>query len=116
MAGWLVYAATYAGFVWAGAAWQAWALFILYGLYFGLTESAEKALIADLAPAHLRGSAFGLYHLMLGVGALPASLLFGWIWQSRGDAVAFGLGASLALAASLLLIGLPVRRVAEISR
>jgi len=113
VAGWGVYGATYAGFVWADAAWQAWALFILYGLYFGLTESAEKALIADLAPSNLRGSAFGLYHLMLGIGALPASLLFGWIWQSWGDAAAFGMGAGLAFAAGLLLIGLPLRRAAE---
>ena len=108
--GWIIYALTYAGFAIADSTWQAWALFMVYGLYFGLTEGAEKALIADLAPAHLRGSAFGLYHLMIGIGALPASLLFGWVWQSFGDAAAFGMGASLALAAGLLLMRLPVRR------
>ncbi|MBI3994626.1 MAG: MFS transporter [Nitrospirae bacterium] len=101
--GWMVYALTYAGFAIADAAWQAWALFAVYGLYFGLTEGAEKALIADLAPAHLRGSAFGLYHLMIGIGALPASLLFGWVWQVYGDAAAFSMGAFLALTAALLL-------------
>lgn len=108
--GWIIYALTYAGFAIADAAWQAWALFMIYGLYFGLTEGAEKALIADFAPARLRGSAFGLYHLMIGIGALPASLLFGWVWQAHGDAAAFGIGASLALAAGLLLMRLPVRR------
>lgn len=108
--GWIVYALTYAGFAIADSAWQAWVLFAIYGLYFGLTEGAEKALIADLAPAHLRGSAFGLYHLMVGIGALPASLLFGWIWQSFGDAAAFSMGASLALASSLVLWQLPIRR------
>ena len=107
--GWVIYALTYAGFAIADAAWQAWALFMIYGFYFGLTEGAEKALIADLAPEHLRGSAFGLYHLMIGIGALPASLLFGWVWQSFGDAAAFGMGASFALAAGLLLMRLPVR-------
>jgi MFS family permease len=99
---------TYAGFVFADSVWQAWALFMIYGLYFGLTEGAEKALIADLAPAHLRGSAFGLYNLMVGIGALPASLLFGWVWQVYGDAAAFGMGAAFAMAASLLLWRLPV--------
>ncbi|MBI3610355.1 MAG: MFS transporter [Nitrospirae bacterium] len=108
--GWIVYAATYAGFAIADSAWQAWALFMIYGLYFGLTEGAEKTLIADLAPAHLRGSAFGLYNLMIGIGALPASLLFGWVWQVYGDAAAFGMGASFALAASLFLMRLHVRR------
>jgi MFS family permease len=101
--GWIIYAATYGGFIVADAAWQAWALFAVYGLYFGFTEGVEKALIADLAPERLRGSAFGLYHLAIGIGALPASLVFGWVWQTFGDAAAFGMGASLALAASLSL-------------
>jgi MFS family permease len=108
--GWIIYALTYAGFAIADSTWQVWALFMIYGLYFGLTEGAEKALIADLAPAHLRGSAFGLYHLMIGVGALPASLLFGWVWQVHGDTAAFGLGATLAMAAALLLWLLPLPR------
>lgn len=108
--GWIVYAITYAGFMIAGSVWEAWALFAVYGLYFGLTEGVEKALIADLSPAHLRGSAFGLYNLMIGIGALPASLLFGWVWQSFGSPAAFGTGAAFALAASLLLWRFPVRR------
>jgi MFS family permease len=106
--GWMVYALTYAGFSLADSSWQAWMLFTIYGLYFGLTEGAEKALIADLAPAHLRGSAFGLYHLTLGIGALPASLLFGWVWQEFGDTAAFGMGAALALVAGLLLWRFPL--------
>jgi MFS family permease len=106
--GWVIYALTYAGFAFANSTGQAWALFAIYGIYFGLTEGSEKALIADLSPTHLRGSAFGLYHLMIGIGALPASLLFGWIWQAFGDAAAFGTGASLALASSLLLWRLPL--------
>jgi MFS family permease len=109
-AGWIVYALTYAGFMISDSVWEAWALFAVYGLYFGLTEGVEKALIADLAPAHLRGSAFGLYNLMIGIGALPASLLFGWVWQSFGSAAAFGMGAAFALAASFWLWRLPVRR------
>jgi MFS family permease len=110
VSGWIVYAATYAGFIFADSAWEAWVLFMIYGLYFGLTEGAEKALITDLAPAHLRGSAFGLYHMMIGIGALPASLLFGWVWQGYGGPAAFGMGASLALSAGLLLMRLPIPR------
>jgi MFS family permease len=82
----------------------------VYGIYFGLTEGVEKALVADFSPAHLRGSAFGLYHLVVGVGAFPASLLFGLVWQRFGAAAAFGMGAGLAMLASVMLSGLAVRK------
>ena len=103
VAGWLVYAAVYAGFAFVDAAWQVWALFIVYGLFFGLTEGPEKALVAGLAPQGLRGSAFGAYHAAIGMAALPASVLFGAVWQAFDARWAFAMGAALALAAALLL-------------
>jgi MFS family permease len=112
VAGWLLFAAVYFAFGRAGAAWQAWALFGVYGLVFGLTEGTEKALVADLAPRERRGAAFGWYNLAVGLGALPASVLFGVVWDRFGAAAAFTLGASLALAAALALgIAVPSQRV-----
>ncbi len=108
--GWIVYALVYAGFGMASQHWHAWALFAVYGIYFGLTEGVEKALVADFAPVHLRGSAFGLYHLTIGIGAFPASLLFGFVWQQAGSAAAFAMGAGLALLASVMLSMLAVRK------
>jgi MFS family permease len=99
--GWLIYAAVYVAFAKASAAWHAWALFAAYGLYFGFTESAERALVADIAPPDRRGTAFGWYHLSVGLGALPASVIFGALWDRRGSSFAFGFGAALALAAAL---------------
>ncbi len=113
VAGYLVYALVYAGFGVAHLHWHAWALFAVYGIYFGLTEGVEKALVADFAPAHLRGSSFGLYHLIIGVGAFPASVLFGFVWQKFGSAAAFGMGAVLALAASVLLSTLTVKKAED---
>jgi MFS family permease len=110
IAGWIVYALVYGGFAMASQHWHAWALFAVYGIYFGLTEGVEKALVADFAPAHLRGSAFGLYHLIVGLGAFPASLLFGLVWEKFGMAVAFGMGAGLAFLAGILLMSLAVPR------
>jgi MFS family permease len=101
--GWVVYALVYAGFAFASRQWHVWALFATYGIYFGLTEGVEKALVADIAPAHLRGSAFGLYHLTVGIGAFPASLVFGLMWERLGAAAAFGMGAGLALLSSVML-------------
>jgi MFS family permease len=104
IAGWLCYALTYAGFAYATAAWHAWALFLGYGLFYGLTEAPEKALVARLAPAHRRGSAFGAYHFTIGIAALPASVIFGAIWGSWGPQPALLLGSGLALVAALLLL------------
>jgi MFS family permease len=101
VAGWLIYAAVYLALGQASEAWHAWALFAVYGVYFGLTEGVEKALVADLVPAEKRGAAFGWYNLALGLGALPASLLFGLLWDRAGLATAFGFGAVLALLAAL---------------
>lgn len=101
IAGWAIFAAVYFAFGQAHAQWHAWTLFAVYGLYFGLTEGVEKALVADLVPAARRGAAFGWYNLAIGLGALPASLLFGAIADHAGAPAAFTLGASLALAAAV---------------
>ncbi len=104
IAGWLLYAAVYAGFAIAATAWQAWALFAIYGLFFGLTEGAEKALVADVVPSGSRGAAFGWYNLAIALGALPASLTFGAIWDRAGAPVAFFFGATMALLASIGMV------------
>lgn len=104
VAGWLLYSAVYYAFGWATAAWQAWALFAVYGIFYGATEGTEKALVADIVPHTRRGSAFGWYNLAIGLGALPASLIFGAIWDRLGAPSAFVFGATLALVAALLMV------------
>jgi len=111
--GWALYAAVYVGFGLASAAWQAWALFLVYGLFYGLTEAPERALTAELAPTGLRGLAFGTYHFTIGLGALPAGLLFGALWAGFGVRTAFFTGAGFAsLGAVLLLVRMPRTRPA----
>jgi MFS family permease len=107
IAGWLLYALVYLGFARASSAWQAWALFGVYGVFFGLTEGSERALVADMVGLERRGTAFGWYNLAIGLGALPASLIFGFVWDRAGAPAAFLMGASLALAAAvgMTLIG-----------
>lgn len=104
IAGWLIYALAYLGFGAASHPWQIWALFAFYGLYFGLTEGVERALIADLVPAERQASAFGVYHFCIGVAALPSSLLMGYLYQRFGAGPAFTVGASLAALSALLLL------------
>jgi len=101
--GWLWYAVIYAAFGEFTNLPIVIAIFLAYGLYFGLTEGVEKAWVADMAPADARGTAFGIYNAALGIGGLAASLLFGVIWTRVSPQAAFLTGAALALAASVLL-------------
>jgi len=110
IAGWLVYGAVYLAFAAVTEPLALVATFLAYGVYFGLTEPVAKAWVAELAPAPLRGRAFGWYHGAVGFAALPASLLFGVLYQTLGAAAAFGTGAALALAASALLLRVPDQR------
>jgi MFS family permease len=103
-AGWIVYALVYTGFAFVGAAWQVWVLFIIYGVYFGLTEGVEKALVADMVPEDKRGTAYGFYNLAFGITVFPASLLFGLMWTGLGPSAAFLISACVSLLAALLLL------------
>jgi MFS family permease len=107
VAGWGLYAAVYAGFAFAAARWQIWLLFCLYGVFYGLTESPQSALVADLVEPQWRGRALGTYNAVIGLVLLPASAIFGALYQTHGAAAAFGLGAVLAIIASLILPSVP---------
>jgi MFS family permease len=108
-AGWLVYALVYAGFALSTSLLSIVALFALYALYYALAGGAQKALVADLVPAVMRARGYGAYHLCVGVMLLPASAIFGVVYQQLGAPVAFACGAGLALAAVALL---PLSRAA----
>ncbi len=103
--GWLIYAGFYLLLGFNSHPVLLWPLFGLYGLFMAATEGAEKALVADLAPREMLGTAYGWFNMIAGVMLLPASILFGWLWQQVGAPVAFGCGAGCALLAALLLRG-----------
>lgn len=109
--GWVVYALIYLGFGLAQDAWHIWALYVLYGVYYGLAYGTAKALIADLVPEALRGTAYGTYNAVLGLLDLPASLIAGVLWQGAGPWAGFGpsapflFGGGVALLAAGLMAG-----------
>jgi MFS family permease len=102
--GWIIYALVYAGFAFVDSAWQAWALFLIYGVYFGLTEGVEKALVADLVPPEKCGTAFGFYNLAFSITVFPASIIFGAIWTKFGAETAFLISAIISVCATVLLL------------
>ncbi|NWF55261.1 MAG: MFS transporter [Syntrophaceae bacterium] len=101
--GWVLYGIVYGGFSLAQTPEMVWVLFAVYGLYYGLTEGGERALVANLVLPHSRGTAYGIYHFSIGLSTLPASLLMGFLWETFGAETAFRSGAILALAAAGLL-------------
>ncbi len=112
-AGWILYAFVYAGFAFVESAWQVWTLFLIYGAYFGLTEGAEKALVADLVEPEKRGTAFGFYNLAFSITVFPASLIFGLLWTKFGAATAFLFSSSISICAAFLLLTIKPK-IAEI--
>lgn len=102
--GWLIYVVVYVSLPFASEFWLVCVLLFIYGAYYGMTEGAERALVADFVAAPQRGKAYGLYHGAVGFAALPASLLFGVFWAKLGPLLAFVIGASLAAGALLILI------------
>jgi MFS family permease len=120
--GWLVYAVIYLGFAFAQAGWQVWLLYVVYGLYYGMTYGTANALVADLVPENLRGTAFGTYGAVVGILAFPASFIAGLLWQGIGSWNGFGpsapffFGGTLALiAAFLMMVWMPKTRSESIN-
>ncbi len=107
MYGWIVYALTYLGFAFAPSALAIWGLYAFYGLYYALTEGAGKALVAELVPDEQRGGAYGLYNASIGVMALPASLIAGFLWNQISPAAPFAFGGIIALLALVALQFVP---------
>jgi MFS family permease len=103
--GWAIYALVYLGFAMASELWQVWLLFACYGVYYGVVEGVARAFVADLIPEEKRGTAYGLYHGVVGITLLPASLIAGWLWQAISPAAPFYLGAALAFLAMVGIMG-----------
>lgn len=108
--GWTVYALIYLGFGLAREGWQIWLLYISYGLYYGMAYGCANALVADLVPADLRGTAYGTYNAIIGLLAFPASVIAGVLWQGVGSwsglgpSAPFFFGGGMALLAVVLMI------------
>ncbi len=107
LSGWGLYAGSYVGFALATAPWQIWLLFTVYGVFYGLTDGPQSALVVDLVEEDWRGRALGAYNAATGLAMLPASVIFGVLYQTLGSSVAFGTGAGLAIIAALLFPASP---------
>lgn len=117
-AAWLLYGLVYLGLAVARASWNIWALYALYGIYYGMSEGTARALVGDVVREDQRGTAYGIFNAAVAVTALPASIIAGALWQGLGRWPGFGpsapffFGAAMSLLAlALLLLWLPTARI-----
>ncbi len=101
--GWALYAVAYMGFGFARSPVIAALSLVVYGLYYGLTEGTERAMVTSLVSEAELGRAFGYFNLVTGLLALPASLIFGWLLPYRHGAIAYGASAALALVSAVAM-------------
>ncbi len=108
--GWFVYGLIYLGFALAQQPWHIWVLYISYGFYYGMAYGTAKAMVADLVPEDMRGTAYGTYNAILGIIDFPASLIAGLLWQGLGGWDGFGpsapffFGSAMAILAAVLML------------
>ncbi|WP_349290136.1 MFS transporter [Thermoanaerobacterium thermosaccharolyticum] len=101
--GWLIYAVTYLGFALARVPWHIWVLYAIYGIYYSTTEGVAKSLVAHLVDENNRGTAFGLYNASIGILALPASFIAGYLWDKVAPSAPFYFGAGCSILAAILI-------------
>lgn len=103
-AGYLLFSAVYLGFAFATKSVTFVIIFFVYGIFTAMTAGVERALIAEIAPADLKGTMLGLHSTIAGIALLPASVICGFLWESFGSAVPFVFGASMSAIAAIILI------------
>ncbi|CAM0496587.1 MFS transporter [Thermoanaerobacter kivui] len=101
--GWIIYAVTYLGFALAKLPWHIWVLYAIYGVYYSTTEGVAKSLVAHIVDDRNRGTAFGLYNASMGLLALPASFIAGYLWDNVSPAAPFYFGALCSIMAVALI-------------
>ena len=109
MIGMILFAGTYVAFSLASSMAILWVLFAAYGCYQALTDGVGRAIVADLVEEDARATAFGVYSACTGFALLPASIIFGFLWEWFGPAISFQYGAGLTVLALVLFIVLRLR-------
>ena len=112
IAGFGLFACVYAGAALATTPWHMAGLFVIYGFYMGLTDGVQRAYLATLIPDHRKATGFGLYHMIVGLAILPASVVAGTLWDHVGPAAPFWFGAAMSASAMVLFVALRPKRSA----
>jgi MFS family permease len=102
--GFAVFAVTYVWMATAGSAAAAWGVFVMYGVYMGISDGNGRALLGEFSTGEKRGTAYGVYHMVVGLAALPASVIAGLLYDNVSPSAPFWLGAAAAALAGILML------------
>jgi MFS family permease len=112
--GYLLFGLMCLGFAFASSTFHAWILFVFFGLAIAIVNTIPRAMVPDMVSSEVKGTAYGFYHMVIGVLDLPASVVAGLLWdifgKVTGPIVAFSYGAVLAIIAAVLLFVLVPER------
>jgi MFS family permease len=101
---WILFSIIYFFFGYIENIWGLVFVFLFYGLFFGLSEPSERALISILSSRKKMGTSFGVFNFSISLAALPSNLFFGWIWSQWGSFVAFAVSSGLAFLAGIIVL------------
>lgn len=104
--GFVVFAGAYTWMATARSQAAAWGVFAVYGVYMAIADGNGRALLAEFSPGERRGIAFGAYHMVVGLAALPASIIAGLLYEHISAAAPFWMGAAAAVLAAMLMLAL----------
>lgn len=104
LAGFILFGFIYWGFAIASEQKHIWGLFLLYGVFMGLTEGIQKAYLATIIPKELKATGYGIYNTFVGIAILPASLIGGWLWDKYGSHATFYYGTATAFVSAFLFL------------
>ena len=104
--GFILFSLVYYGFAVTEDSRGIWGLFVLYGIFMGLTEGIQKAYLATIIPPDFKATAFGVYNTVVGLATLPASIIGGWLWDAFSSSATFYFGSAMAAVAAVLFVAL----------
>ena len=104
LSSYILFGLIYAGFAFAVSQATVWILFLLYGIFMGVSEGQQRAFVATLLPDNAKGTGYGVYHTVIGLITLPSSFIAGLLWDIKGPQATFLFGTATAIIASILFL------------
>lgn len=104
LSGFLLFSLVYWGFAVSSEKWHIWGLFMLYGVFMGLTEGIQKAYLGTIIPEGKKATGYGIYSTFVGLAVLPASVIGGYLWDKIGPHATFYYGSATAFISALLFL------------